>query len=107
MLRWRVVLHSYGGTFSAIARMASSAGARPKAARCSNQVAKPYGGPHLVDHSGHLHLLRPFPFSPGESRPDRPRRESGNRATDGDAPRRRTRSRPSGQILTLLLDHSL
>src|SRR5262249_11307969 len=34
--------------------------------------------------------------SPGRSRPDTPRPGSGNRVTDGDAPRRRTGSRPSG-----------
>src|SRR5271157_6444621 len=66
-----------------------------------------YSGPQKVDHSGHLHLLELFPFSPRESRPDGPRQGSGNRVTDGDAPHRRTRSRTSAPTLALVRVHSL
>src|SRR4051794_29606118 len=65
-----------------------------------------YSGPQMVDHSGHLYLLRLFPLSPRESRPDGPRQDSSNRGTDGDAPHHRTRSRTSGPIQVLLYDHS-
>ena len=57
-----------------------------------------YSGPQMVDHSGHVHLLRLSRFSLPESRPDRPLRGFDSRVTDGDAPRRRTGSRPSGPI---------
>ena len=66
-----------------------------------------YSGPQKVDHSGHLHLLRLFPSQLLTFRPDGLRQGSCNRVTDGDAPRRRTGSRPKGPTLALERIHSI